>query len=315
MTDELPVGTDVVGRVTGRALGWLHRNRPYGAFPAPETADVADPDGYYKSLGETALAASLLLREGSVPPPGHEQAARELLDFAWAQLRQGDLLYERQLRHPLMADPLELYAHFTRGGHRHERLDALLVHLSGLRTHQGAELVPNRRLAVANAARIAGFAGPGGFAGGADWSGLLAATWLGRLPEPWAIDWMTAYCMTHTVFHVTDWGGLPHALPGDVVAYLECWLPVWIDIWSEIEEWDLVVELLIVDACLPRPGHHLDVWERLAAVQHADGLVPRDGKPVDDEPEQAFRDHQHTAVVTVVAGTLAQARSGDASPR
>ncbi|MDT0346185.1 DUF6895 family protein [Streptomyces litchfieldiae] len=292
--------------VATRALDWLYRNREHGSLPPDTSAELADPDSVYKPLGESALAASLVLREGVAPPEGR-RAARALADFAWTQLRAGDLLYERQLRYPMMTDPLEIYTHFTRAGHRHTRLDALLTHLGGLAAHRGAEQMPNRRLAVANAARVAGLDRP------TDWTTLIDATWLGQRPEPWVIDWMTAYCVTHTVFHATDWGGRPLGLPPDVRDYLTDWLPVWLDAWVEIQEWDLVAELLIVDACLPEPRGDAEAWARLAAVQRADGLVPRDGlHPVSEDPAEAFRDHQHTTVVATVAGTLAVSRYRDA---
>lgn len=288
--------------VAGRALGWLRRHCELGTLPPGTTAELAHPDSIYKPLGETALAASLVLREG--PPSDREaKTARELLDFAWWELRGGDMLYERQLRYMMMTDPLELYTHFVRAGYRHARLDALLEHLAGLVTVYAVEQVPNRRLAIANAARLMGIDRD------IDWKRLTDATWLGNTPEPWVIDWMTAYSVTHTVFHITDWGARPHDLPPRVEEYLHLWLPVWLDVWREVEEWDLFAELLIVGACLGEPYLDPAAWDALAAAQHEDGLVPRDGKEVDEDPAQRFRDHHHPTVVAAVAGTLALSRA------
>lgn len=283
-----------------RALGWLHAHHGLGAFDEDTTSDTMDLEDVYKPLAETALASSLVLREG-VAGTGRLDVARELLAFAWKQMDDGDMLYQRQLRHVLLTDPIETYAPFVRGGYRHAALDETLAHLAkvGVTT----EVVPNRRMATANARRVTGIGGQDD-----DWPGMLRATWLGATPPPWAIDWMTAYSMTHAVYHHTDWGGRPNDLPPDVADYLTTWLPVWIDVWSETEQWDLVIELLIVGMCLPEPPIEPATWERLAAVQHADGLVPRDGEPVDDDPLLRFRDNQHTAVVTVIAGTLAVSR-------
>ncbi|MFE2937900.1 DUF6895 family protein [Streptomyces sp. NPDC059255] len=292
-------------RVSLRALHWLHTHREHGALPPDTTAELAEPDTVYKPLGETALAASLVLRE-AVAGSTELRLARELLDFAWKQLGGGDMLHERLLRYPLMSDPLETYAHFARSGYRHEALDRLLDHTTSLRSARAMELLPNRRLAVANAARISGFDG-GGRA--VDWDRLTRATWLGALPEPWLIDWMTAYNMTHTVFHITDWGRLPDELPADLAGYLTRWLPAWIDIWAEIGEWDLVAELMIVGGCLPEPHCDPADWARLAAVQYEDGLLPRDGRPVDADAGERFATHHHTTVVAAVAGTLTVARA------
>ncbi|RKN40081.1 DUF6895 family protein [Streptomyces hoynatensis] len=284
-----------------RALGWLHHNRERGRFPAETTADLTDPNSTYKSLGESALAASLLLREG-LASPAEQRLARELLDFCWSQLGNGDLLYERQVQFPAMTDPLEVYGPLARSGYRHRRLHELLTHLHGLTSQRGTEHVPNRRLAVASASRMAGLGDE------ADWPALLGATWLGHTPEPWAIDWMTAYCLTHTVFHATDWGARPGDLPAHLREYLETWLPVWLDIWCEVKDWDLVIELLIVDACLPHPRSDPEIWRRVAAAQHGDGLMPRSGEPVTEDPDEAFHAHHHTTVVAAIAGALAVSR-------
>ncbi|GAA2295046.1 hypothetical protein GCM10010234_41030 [Streptomyces hawaiiensis] len=292
-------------RVAGRALRWLHDNRHRGSLPRGTTAELVDPDSVYKPCGESALAAGMVLR---VPGASADEtrAARELLDFAWTQFGDGALLYERQLRYPMMTDPLEVYAHFAEAGYRHDAFEELAMHLSSLVSHRAVEHMPNRRLAVANATRIAGMRPE------ADWGALLEATWLGQRPEPWLIDWMTAYCMTHTVFHVTNWGRQPHGLPTEVCDYLARWLPVWMEVWAEIQEWDLLGELIIVDACLPEPQCDPQMWQLLADAQHPSGLVPRDGQPLAGDAAAAYRDHHHTTAVAVMAGALAQSRYSDA---
>ncbi|MFJ3789944.1 DUF6895 family protein [Kitasatospora sp. NPDC090091] len=291
-------------QVSSGALRWLHScyRNGLGRFPEDATIDLADPDNVYKPLGEAALATGLLLREG-VAGAEDSRIAHETLDLAWEQLRGGDLLYERQLRYPLMTDPLEVYVHFARADHRHRALEELLESLARLRAVQAMEMLPNRRLAVANARRVVGLEQQ------PDWSALAAATWLGATPEPWMIDWLTAYDVTHTVFHLTDWGARPDGLPAPMRDYLRDWLPVWLDVWQEIGQWDLVGELLIVAACIGETGAGAPGWRALAAAQRPDGLVPRDADPVAGEPEQLLTDHGHTAVVTVVAAAITLARA------
>lgn len=297
--------TQTAHQVASKALAWLHTHHERGALPEDTTADLGDPDSVYKPLGETALAGTLVLREAAAGTT-ELRIAHQLLDYCWRQFREGDMLYERLLRHPMLSDPLETYAHFAQAGYRHQPLERLLAHTTALRSVRGLEQQPNRRLAVANAARIVGLdQGPRAH----DWDTLTRATWLGSTAEPWLIDWMTGYSLTHTVFHLTDWGGNPAGLPTDLTEYVSTWLPVWIDIWAEIEQWDLVAELMIVGCCLDRPYCDATDWELLARVQHADGLLPRDGNPVSDDPDERFRDHQHTAVVAAVAGTLAVSRT------
>ncbi|MEU6394624.1 hypothetical protein [Streptomyces sp. NPDC046939] len=302
--------TELAHTVSSRALHWLHANRAYGDLSDLPDADLVSDRGAYKALGETALAASLVLRGGAAGTT-ELALARELLAYCWEQTSNGSLLYERLLRNPLKTDPLETYAHFTRGGHRLPELDELLAHTVALTSAHAVEHVPNRRLGVANAVRVTGLDhGPGT----PRWEALTRDTWLGSTPEPWHIDWLTAYAVTHTVYHLTDWGRLPDGLPVDVAAYLRDWLPVWTDIWAEAGHWDLMAELMIVDLCLPDARVDAEDWRRLAEIQHDDGMVPRDDKPVDDDPAQRFEDHQHPTIVAVIAGNLALSRALD-SPR
>ncbi len=302
-----PASARIAHDVSSRALAWLHANREYSTLDGLTGPDLGGSGEAYKALGETALAASLVLRGGAAGARDLE-LARELLDFSWQQLGEGTLLYERLLRHPLKTDPLETYTPFARCGYRHPRLDRLLAHTVALRSTYAGEQLPNRRLALANAVRVSGLDHG---VGAPDWAGLTRATWLGSRPEPWNIDWMTGYAVTHTVFHLTDWGRLPAGLPPDLAAYVSHWLPVWIDIWAETGQWDLMAELMIVGVCLPQPRINPDDWQRLVELQYEDGMVPRDGEPVDDDPAERFEAHQHPTIVAAVAGTLALMRSLD----
>ncbi|MGW1290387.1 DUF6895 family protein [Streptomyces sp. NPDC001118] len=230
------------------------------------------------------------------------------MDFCWGQLKDGTLLYERLLRHPLVTHALEGYAHCARAGYRHPGVERLIGHFAATGTAAVVEHVPNRRLSVANTLRVLGHAQGLGAPG---WETLTRATRLGSTPQPWHIDWMTGYAVTHTVFHLTDWGRHPAGLPDDVASYLAHWLPVWTDIWVETAQWDLVGELLIVGCCLPEPYGEIADWTRLAELQHADGLLPPDNEPVEDDPAIRFGNHQHTTIAAAIAGTIALARALD----
>ncbi|MEV6963042.1 hypothetical protein AB0M97_28545 [Streptomyces sp. NPDC051207] len=295
---------------SSQALGWLHAAHEVGRghFSADGSSDLSDDvDETYKPLSECALAASLVLREG-VAGARDTEIARRMIEFCWNQLGQGDVLYERQLRHLMLSDPMEVYQSFVVAGLRHRQLDELLASSATLRAPHVGEVLPNRRLAIANARRVLGV-GPE-----PDWTALASATWLGATPEPWALDFNTAYDVTHTVFHLTDWGAVPSGLPEPMRRYLRQWLPVWVDVWTELGQWDLVGELLFADACIGDPQCPAEAWEPLLAVQHPDGLTPRDNDPVEDDAELAFKNHEHTAVVAVAAGTLTLARALGSSP-
>lgn len=290
---------------SSNALRWLHaaHNAGRGHFSADGSADLSDdPDESYKPLSESALAASLVLRE-AVAGSRDTEIAHRMLEFCWHQLGSGNVLYERQLRHLMLTDPMEVYQSFAIAGHRHPQLDDLLASCAALRAPHVGEVLPNRRLAIANARRALGI-GPE-----PDWPALASATWLGATPEPWALDWNTAYDVTHTVFHLTDWGAIPLGLPEPMRSYLRQWLPVWVDIWTELGQWDLVGELLLVDACIGDPQCPAQAWEQMLAVQRPDGLTPRDNDPIEEDADLAFKNHEHTAVVAIMAGTITLARA------
>ncbi|MGH3856787.1 MAG: DUF6895 family protein [Pseudonocardiaceae bacterium] len=286
--------------VCSRALGWLGRAR--SDFALPEGVAAAQiPIRALKSVAELGLAMSLVERE-AVAGAEDGQVARQLAEFAWGQLQGGLLLYHRQLDDPASSFPMEVYASFVRAGYRHRRLAALCAHLVGLRVARVRELAPHDQLAVVAAAHQLGLPAP------VDPLVLVERTWLGGQPEPWMLDAADAYALTHTVFHLTDFGADPGGLPQELQEYLHLWLPVWVEVVTETKAWDLLAELLIVDACLTTPQAYPRAWELLALAQHPDGMLPGGTTKALRNPEQMFRNHYHPTLVAVIAGTLAVSR-------
>ncbi|GAB2878010.1 DUF6895 family protein [Streptomyces mayteni] len=284
-----------------RAMDWLGRLRTSFALDR----DVPDHDigaDAIKALSELALAVGVVVRE-AVAGPRSADAARSLLDFAWREFDEGALLYRLQAHTPAATHPVEIYSHFVAAGHRHPQLDRLAGHLLSLRAASVVEHVPNRRLAVWAAARRIGARPPG------DREALLAGTWLGGMPEPWMMDANNAYGVTHTVFHLTDWGEDPAGLPEPLCDYLHRWLPVWVEVFRETRFWDLLLEFLVVGVCLPEPMFFPEVWERVAEAQRPDGMMPNGLTAPPVEPERAWLNHHHPTIVAVVAGTLTVSRA------
>ncbi len=58
-----------------------------------------------------------------------------------------------------------------------------------------------------------------------------------------AVQLHIAYDITHTVFHLTNWGEQPEGIPEELARYLELYLPAWAADWAELEHWDLLGEL------------------------------------------------------------------------
>lgn len=287
-----------------RAWRWLEVH--YRQFELPSDVPVGELDAvrHLKPIAELALVGSIATREGSL---GRHAAgvAETLMEFGWAQLRGGDLLVDLLRERPFDTFALESYVSFVRAGRRHGELEALLAHLTTLRSARVPEHPPNRTLAVLNAQRLVGL--------DAAWdpSVVLARTWLGATPEPWAADLATLYAMTHTVFHLTDFGARPRGLPSELQDYLGAWLPVWLDVYLEAGHWDIVAELLVVDLCLSEPTYPPGAWPRVAAAQLPDGMLPAEAWRDTRNPATRARNHYHSTVLAALAGTVAVARQLD----
>ncbi|WP_067965464.1 DUF6895 family protein [Nocardiopsis trehalosi] len=293
-------------QVSDNALDWIGSVRSFFALDHDVPPWQIDGDGL-KSLSELALAVGLIRREAVTGPRGSD-TADALAEFAWREFHEGDLLYTLQRHTPAATHPLEIYSFFAAGGHRHPDLEELVAHLGATRAWRVPEQVPNRRLAVWAATRRVGLPEND------DPRALTALTWLGGRPEPWMLDANNAYGVTHTVFHLTDWGAEPERIPQELEDYLRKWLPVWVDVFDETRFWDLLAELLIVGVCLRRPMFFPEVWEHLAEAQQADGMVPNGVTRPHEEPERAFANHHHPTLVAVIAATLTVSRALSPAP-
>ncbi|MCL6298233.1 DUF6895 family protein [Streptomyces kronopolitis] len=289
--------------VGDRALTWLDNNRERFRLAPGDFADNATVTERLKPIGELGLNMQVLFREGVA---GSRQKARagQLLDFAWRELLDGgNVLARLQHDEPLSPVPLEIYATFHELGRRHPGLEETLAISRRTTTWTTLEMVPNRRLGVLNAERKLGLAPS------SDFDEAMARTWLGQLPEPWTVQLHIAYDITHTVFHLTNWGEAPDRIPPAVAEYLTRYLPAWLEDWADLEHWDLLGELLVVDACLPRPALDAELWERYAAAQSPGGAMPiHHGMPQGD-PAQVFDQVHHPTLVAAFASAMATSRA------
>ncbi|MFG2141434.1 DUF6895 family protein [Streptomyces sp. NPDC048650] len=289
--------------VGDRALTWLDTHRDFFRLTDDDRTTGSRLIERLKPIGELAINMQVLFREGVAGSRQHARAGK-LLDFAWRELLDGgNVLAALQHEEPLSPVPLEVYATFHELGHRHPALEAAVEVCRRTGTWTALEMVPNRRLGVLNAERKMKLAPSD------DFDRAVAATWLGRLPEPWTVQYHIAYDLTHTVFHLTNWGEAPERLPAPVAEYLARYLPAWMDDWADLEHWDLLGELLVVDACLPRPTLDARMWERYAAAQSESGAMPiQRGMPA-GSPEDVFDLVHHPTLVAAFASAMATSRS------
>lgn len=254
-----------------RALTWLDEHRDHFRLTPGDRAENRALIERLKPIGELALNMRVLSREG-VAGTRQQRRAAQLLDFAWRDLLDGgNILAGLQYDEPHSPVPLEVYAAFHELGHRHPGLETAIGTARRTRTWAAMEMVPNRRLSVLNAERRLGLSPS------TDFDTAVERTWLGRLPEPWTVHLHIAYDITHTVFHLTNWGETPDGMPPRIAEYLTLYLPALLDDWADLRHWDLLGELLVVDACLPRPTLDGRVWELYAAAQDASGAMPAYG--------------------------------------
>lgn len=196
--------TRLIHRVGVQALEWLWAHRD--GFRLEE--DVDPEIGFlerFKPIGELALVCKVLFREG-VAGSRQAQLARQLLDHAWRDtLDGGRMLVRGQRIEPFSPVPFEVYLPFKELGHSQPELERATVLNHRLDSWVRSAVSPTRRLGLSAFQRRFGLTARPPEAEPA------ATTWLAGTPEPWTVEGHTAYDITHTVFHLTDWGRTPTA--------------------------------------------------------------------------------------------------------
>ncbi|WP_051342293.1 DUF6895 family protein [Pseudonocardia spinosispora] len=291
------------GALTDAALGWLHAHRSRFALDEAVLEPDVDAGWTWKPLGELAQICGCVQHHGDPRSRAHRLAA-ELLRFAWDQVGGGELLLRFHRSDPFATYPLELYAAFAWSGLRHTGYERFAARVTDNRNWTVLEQLPTRRMGVLNSARHAGLPPRGAPRASLD------GTWLGGLPEPWAFEVTAGYALTHTVFHLTDWGRTPTAVPADVADYLVMWLPAWLDSCVQQRQWDLCCELLVVAASLPEPlppSLTEQAWSALAEARDdtTGALVECGPAPVDEPEDQIFRGCYHSTLLLAFASAIA----------
>ncbi|WP_371673566.1 hypothetical protein OG985_41410 [Streptomyces sp. NBC_00289] len=294
--------TRLIHTVGVHALEWLWSHRD-GFRLEPDV----DPEvGFlerFKPVGELALICKVLFREG-VAGARQAQLARQLLDHAWREtLDGGRMLVRGQRIEPVSPIPFEVYLPFRELGYSQPEVERAAILNHRIDSWSAFEVTPTRRLG------LSAFQRRFGLSPRTSETEALALTWLARTPEPWTVEGHIAYDITHAVFHLTDWGETPDGLPPRLADYLAQWLPVWIDDWLDLKRWDLLGELLVVDACLPRPTLDERAWHAFAAAQRADGAMPAVRTMPEGNPEQVFDLVYHPTLVAAFASALATSRA------
>ncbi len=284
------------------ALEWLHAHRDGFRLELDVDPEVGFLERF-KPVGELAIICKVLFREG-VAGSRQAQLARQLIDHAWRHtLDGGRMLVRGQRLEPISPIPFEVYLPFRELGYSHPEVEQAFRLNHRLDSYAALEMSPVRRLG------LSAFQRRFGLPPRSPETDVVGRTWLGRSPEPWTVEGHIAYDITHTVFHLTDWGENPDGLPPRVADYLATWLPAWLDDWLDLQRWDLLGELLVVDACLPRPTLDERAWEGFAAAQQPDDAMPALRTMPQGAPDEVFDVVYHPTLVAAFASVLATSRA------
>ncbi|WP_405798717.1 DUF6895 family protein [Streptomyces sp. NBC_01506] len=292
----------LVHHVGAQAMEWLHTHRAGFRLELDADPEVGFLDRF-KPIGEAAMICKILFREGVA---GSRQAslARGLMDHLWREALDGGRMLERgQRQEPLSPIPFEVYLPFKEMGYEAPETEraARLNHRLG--SWAALEVLPVRRLGLST------FEERFGLAPSMPIEEAARRTWLARTPEPWTVEGHIGYDITHTVFHFTGWGQNPAGLPPYIADYLAMWLPVWLDDWLDLKRWDLLGELLVVDACLPEPTLDERAWRGFAAAQQPDGAMPAVHEMPQGSADDVFDVVYHSTLAAAFASVLATSRA------
>ncbi|CAM5288661.1 hypothetical protein SBADM41S_08090 [Streptomyces badius] len=81
------------------------------------------------------------------------------------------------------------------------------------------------------------------------------------------------------------------------------------DDWLDLKRWDLLGELLVIDACLPEPTLDPAAWAGFAQAQEPDGAMPVVGGMPEGDEEAVFDLVYHPTLVAAFASALAMSRA------
>lgn len=142
---------------------------------------------------------------------------------------------------------------------------------------------------------------------------LFERTMLARRPPLHYLTSPDVYCLTHTIFYLTDFGFTPpDRIDAVELASFRDAVEQLLGLYARLRDWDLTAELLVCAQCLRADPTMLQLaaWQGLARAQLEDGSVPAprydpDGAEARRSPDRyAFEHNYHTTLVSALAALL-----------
>lgn len=283
------------------ALDWIERHLP----DFDPLTDGIKPDALRnKALAELAFMCDYLCRAR----PAERVRSHRILSFVtqvWQRPEYQDLI----VRNP---ESLQLYA-LTYGSLRNAGFDVA----SAAPVIQGVvdagyalavEVVPFRMMDLRHVLDHAGIrhALPA-------MEDSLARTMLAQRPPLHYLTGADVYCLTHTIFYLTDFGfDSSNTIDSSALATYRRMVEQLLGLYVRLRDWDLTAELLICAHCLRSPPSEVQsaAVQALTAAQLDDGSVPAPRFDPHGEDARragagyAFEHNYHTTLVAALAAFL-----------
>jgi uncharacterized protein DUF6895 len=279
-----------------RLLGWVKQHQ--SEFSLTNASDTEHYLQLLKPLGELVLTCDLLAQGKYLL-----QDAMDLLEWSWRELKDGQVLHDLLLSRPDLIILTSIYSSFHRNGFRRDQTWSLIEYLAKTSFARAVQFPNWRRLDYEHALeqlRVGKIS-----------QRSLSSAWSAQWPEPWLIEHDSAYALTHEIFYITDFGRKPTRLKPKASSFVLLWLPTWIEIFLRQDNWDLVSELLMVGACLPKFNHSNDTFGRMAKVIKKNGYLPGPDtggqnlkRKGNSRKRSAFLKNYHTTLVGIMAADI-----------
>src|SRR5262249_36288980 len=141
----------------------------------------------------------------------------------------------------------------------------------------------------------------------------LAQTMLAQRPPLHYLTSADVYCLTHTIFYLTNFGRDPvDAIESSGLEAYRRMVEQLLGLYVRLRNWDLPGELLVCTHCLKSPASEVQsaAMQALTAAQLDDGSVPAPGfDPKGEDARRAgasyaFEHNYHTTLVAALAAFL-----------
>jgi hypothetical protein len=288
-------------RLIAGALHWIAANLH---FFDPLTDDIKPDPLRSKALAELAFFCDYLRRAR----PGDAARVQEILAFVSA-IWQRDAYRDLVVRNP---ESLQLYVltydSLLHSGFAVADFAPTIQSVIDAGYATSVEAVPFRLMDMRHVFDYGGFAHDLPSMGE-----LVSRTMLARRPSLHYFTNADVYCVTHTIFYLTDFGFAPLACRDHLdISHARGVVDQLLGLYLRLRDWDLTAELMICRACLGQPGGVLGDagWAGLLGAQLPDGSVPAPGfEPAGPEARRdatlyAFEHNYHTTLVAALAAAL-----------